>query len=229
MSKLSFISHCVAYYAEHIGQNNTDIYELFKREGVIAFLENDYDDLHGMGMEYLMQMIDDYLGRKRVIVYHGSTLDIKEPRIITSEIGRDFGFAFYTTDIREQAERWAIRRAKLQSRNQNRPIPAIVNVYEWYREQNLKIKEYQDASFDWLEMVVNCRSNIGYRHDYDIVIGKIANDNVGETVSYVVQGIMRKEDAIERLKFEKINNQIAFCTEASLAQLKYVKSYTVEG
>ncbi len=67
MSKLSFISHCVAYYAEHIGQNNTDIYELFKREGVIDFLVSDYDDLHGMGMEYLMQMIDDFLGRKRGI------------------------------------------------------------------------------------------------------------------------------------------------------------------
>lgn len=39
-----------------------------------------------------------------------------------------------------------------------------------------------------------------------IVCGKIANDNVGETVSYVMQGIMRKEDAVERLKFEKINN-----------------------
>ena len=46
-------------------------------------------------------------------VYHGSTLEIIEPKIITSEVGRDFGFAFYTTDIREQAERWAVRRAKI--------------------------------------------------------------------------------------------------------------------
>ena len=193
MSKLSFISHCVAYYAEHIGQSNTDIYELFKREGVIDFLVSDYDDLHGMGMEYLMQMIDDYLGRKRVIVYHGSTLDIKSPRIIPSDVGRDFGFAFYTTDIREQAERWAIRRAKLQSRNQNRLIPAIVNVYEWYRGQNLRIKEFHDASMDWLEMVVKCRSDISYRHNFDIVIGKIANDNVGETVSYVYKALCVKK------------------------------------
>ena len=40
-----------------------------------------------------------------MIVYHGTTLEIQEPRILTSEMGRDFGFAFYTTDIREQAER----------------------------------------------------------------------------------------------------------------------------
>ena len=77
-------------------------------------------------------------------------------------------------------------------------------------------------------MVVSCRSDLSYKHEHDIVIGKIANDNVGETVAYVVQGIMRKEDAIERLKFEKINNQIAFCSERSLKQLKFIKSYIVE-
>ena len=61
----------------------------------------------------------------------------------------------------------------------------------------------------------------------NIVIGKIANDNVGETVSYVVQGIMRKEDAVERLKFEIIN-QIALCTKISLSQLRFSRSYQVE-
>ena len=69
---------------------------------------------------------------------------------------------------------------------------------------------------------------VDFSHEFDIVTGKIANDNVGETVSYVLQGIMRKEDAVERLKFEKINNQIAFCTENALKQLTFVKSYTVE-
>lgn len=34
-----------------------------------------------------------------MLVYHGTTLEIKEPKIMTTEIGRDFGFAFYTTDI----------------------------------------------------------------------------------------------------------------------------------
>lgn len=70
------------------------------------------------------------------------------------------------------------------------------------------------------------RNEIG--RDFDIVIGKIANDNVGETVSYVVQGIMRKEDAVKRLAFEKINNQIAFCTENSLEYLRFIESFEGE-
>jgi len=39
---------------------------------------------------------------------------------------------------------------------------------------------------------------------------------------------MRKEDALERLKFQKINNQFAFCTEKAISFLKFDSSYTVE-
>ncbi len=163
-----------------------------------------------------------------MLVYHGTTLEIKEPKIITTEIGRDFGFAFYTTDIKEQAERWALRRAKIQSRKSQNSVSAVVNIFDWERDIASDILEFDGASMEWLDMVVSCRSDLSYKHEHDIVIGKIANDNVGETVAYVVQGIMRKEDAIERLKFEKINNQIAFCSECSLKQLKFIKSYIVE-
>lgn len=163
-----------------------------------------------------------------MIVYHGTTIMIIEPRIIRSEIGRDFGFAFYTTDIKEQAERWAVRRAKIQARKLHKSCKAIVNIYEWTEDDTMNILQMSGDSMEWLDLVVNCRSNLDYHHDYDIVCGKIANDNVGETISYVVQGIMRKEDALERLKFEKINNQIAFCTEKALHSLKFLDSYEVD-
>ena len=57
--------------------------------------------------------------------------------------------------------------------------------------------------------------------------GKIANDRVGETVSYVVAGVMRREDAVERLRFQRINNQWAFYTEKAFATLRFVRSYDV--
>ena len=47
-----------------------------------------------------------------MILYHGSTVEVSVPQIIASDIGRDFGPAFYTTGIKAQAERWAVRRAK---------------------------------------------------------------------------------------------------------------------
>ena len=43
-----------------------------------------------------------------MILYHGSTMEVSQPHILKSEIGRDFGFAFYTTDIQAQAERLSL-------------------------------------------------------------------------------------------------------------------------
>lgn len=160
-------------------------------------------------------------------LFHGTTMEIQSPRIIRQEVGRDFGFAFFTTDIQSQAERWAVRRAKISSRISRETIKPIVNVYEWNPETILKVKAFDGPSLAWLDMVVKCRSDLNFQHPYDIVIGKIANDNVGETVGYVVQGIMRREDAVERLKFEQINNQLAFCTEAALKELRFLYAYEV--
>ena len=53
MSKLSFISFCIEHYAQHTHKSSDEVLDLLK---------DDYDDLHGMSMEYMMQMIDEYLG-----------------------------------------------------------------------------------------------------------------------------------------------------------------------
>ena len=69
-----------------------------------------------------------------MILYHGSTLEVQQPRILKSEIGRDFGFAFYTTDIQAQDERWARRRAMIENRRTKTKVQAIVSVYKWDEE-----------------------------------------------------------------------------------------------
>lgn len=165
-----------------------------------------------------------------MILYHGGCAEVREPRVIVSELGRDFGFAFYTTDIQAQAERWAVRKARVENRRRRGSALPVVSVYEWDEEaaRSMAIKRFDAPDMEWLDLVVHCRGDISYRHAYDIVIGKIANDNVGETVSYVMQGIMRREDAVERLRFEKINNQVAFCTEEALRTLHFVESYHPE-
>jgi hypothetical protein len=163
-----------------------------------------------------------------MILFHGSTLAVSEPKIIRSERGRDFGFGFYATDIYNQARRWALRKARIASvgrpaSSRNGAASAIISTYDFDESyfENLTVKRFPEPDMEWLELVCNCRNNPKYVHGFDVVIGKIANDNVGETVSYVAAGVMRKEDAIERLKFEKINNQTCFCSEKSLSFLRY--------
>lgn len=61
MSKLSFKTFCIEHYSHHIRKPSNEVYSLFEKEGVLELLTTDYEDLHGMGMEYLMQFIDEYL------------------------------------------------------------------------------------------------------------------------------------------------------------------------
>ena len=166
-----------------------------------------------------------------MILYHGSTVAVDEPRILESDAGRDFGFAFYTTDIKAQSERWAVRRAKYARKGGQGDALAVVSEYDFDEKAaraSLKVKDYPAVSLDWLDMVVKCRSSLTFKHGFDIMTGKIANDTVGEVVSYVVAGVMPREMALEKLKFQQINNQIAFCSPASLRFLKFIRSYEPE-
>ncbi|MBQ6472204.1 MAG: DUF3990 domain-containing protein [Victivallales bacterium] len=92
---------------------------------------------------------------------------------------------------------------------------------------DLSIQRFPEPSLEWIDFVVANRSSLTFRHGFDLVIGKIANDRVGETISYVVQGVMRREDALERLRFQQINNQFAFCTEKASTKLRFMRSYEV--
>ena len=157
-------------------------------------------------------------------LYHGSDVEVKEPKIIITESGRDFGFAFYVTPLKEQAERWAKRKAKYNKNN-----TPMVSVFEWNETTNdLNYKNFGNQNIEWLDLIIKCRSDIKYRHSYDIVEGKIADDDVGETILFVIKGFMRKEDALERLKFQEINSQLAFCSEKALENLEFVESYEVK-
>lgn len=159
-----------------------------------------------------------------MILYHGSNVEVKNPIIITSDKGRDFGFGFYLTPIKEQAERMAERKVKIEASGS-----PIISVFEWDEKiESLKYKCFSKPDLEWLEMIIKCRSDIKFKHDFDIVEGKIADDSVGETVLFVLDGVIKKEEAVERLKYQKINSQIAFCTEKSLKGLIFIKSYMVK-
>lgn len=163
-------------------------------------------------------------------LYHGSIVEVKEPRLIKSDKGRDFGVAFYTTEIRKQAERWAWRHAKINRINGIADAMAVVSVFDFddiEARKYLTWKDFPNADLAWLEFVLQCRSDNAFVHGYDVVTGKIANDRVGETISFVQQGVMRKEDALERLKYQHINSQCAFCTVKAINLLRFKCSYIV--
>lgn len=63
MSKTSFTAFCVEFYANHVGKMGPEVYAEFEKSGLLRELGEDYEDLHGMGMEALMQLFDERLGK----------------------------------------------------------------------------------------------------------------------------------------------------------------------
>lgn len=90
--------------------------------------------------------------------------------------------------------------------------------------QKIRVKTFDSYSMDWLDFVVECRQNNGFRHNYDLVIGKIADDEVGETIQAIVDGLAPKDFALSKLVFMPANNQICFSTIEALKYLNFVKA-----
>ena len=58
-----FIVMCVEQYAASMNKDSGDIYPILLDSGVISDLEEDYEDLHGMSMTYLLDYISGILRR----------------------------------------------------------------------------------------------------------------------------------------------------------------------
>ena len=87
---------------------------------------------------------------------------------------------------------------------------------------DLKIKEFKGLDKEWLNMIKNNRLNGGIQHDYDVVIGPVADDNTMRTVALYVEGIYDEDMAIKQLKFSKSNNQVSIHTSKALSKLEFI-------
>ena len=159
-----------------------------------------------------------------MILFHGGTDRIEKPAIRPSLANRDFGAGFYCTDIKSQAEKWAQRQGRIRKRS------ATLNIYQFdidSAKHNTNYRILEGYTVEWLELVIACRKNSQYIHGFDVVFGKIANDDVGETVQAVLEGLMPFDFALQRLVFMEANNQYCFCTKKSLEFLEFVESEEV--
>ncbi len=145
------------------------------------------------------------------MVYHGGYIEISSPEIIQGKYTKDFGMGFYCTEIYEQAIRWA-----------NRYETAIVSVYDFKPTVDLKILDFSEMTEDWLDFVV--KSRIGNVHDYDIVSGPMANDQIYNYVSDYINGILTKEQFWVLAKFKHPTHQICFCSAKALNCISFIKS-----
>lgn len=150
----------------------------------------------------------------KMTVYHGSYLAVKKPEILTGKNTKDFGPGFYCTIIREQAERWA-----------KRYDTPMLNIYTVRMDTALKILEFKEMTEAWLNFIIDCRH--GVSHDYDIVIGAMANDQIYNYIADYIDGIITREQFWSLARFKYPTHQINFCTLEALKCLEFKSSTEV--
>lgn len=147
-------------------------------------------------------------------IYHGSDVVVEKPQILKSNRLLDFGIGFYTTSNKEQAVRWGEK--VILRNNTDKRILTVYNFDIEKAKEKLKIIEFTLADEKWLNFITANRSGKETSEEYDIVIGPVADDNVYLTVKLFETGVLDKEEAIKRLKVEKLFDQILFHTEKAL-------------
>lgn len=155
-------------------------------------------------------------------LYHGTNAEIAQIDLNKSKVGKDFGFGFYLSAERAQAEEIAARKFEQQG-------VGTAKVYEYeFDEQLLQNGELSVCHFDgyseeWAEFVLQNRKNRtrNQLHSFDVVIGPIADDTVGFQIRKFTQGIITLHQFIDELKYMKgITFQYFFATEKAINHLK---------
>jgi len=113
--------------------------------------------------------------------------------------------------LKEQAEKWAIK--------YDTPV---INKYEYRENKSMNIKEFTLMTEEWLDFIIDCRS--GKKHEYDIVIGAMADDQVYNFITDLLNGNITRQAFWELAKFRHPTHQIAFCTEKSLECINFVEA-----
>lgn len=156
-----------------------------------------------------------------MIVYHGSTEIVKKPDIKHSYRPLDFGKGFYVTTVKEQAQRWARRKADIL-----RSDKAIINVYCMCDDiREFRVKFFDEDLVEWIDFVCRCRDGEKDYLKYDLVFGKVANDKVFRVVDMYHMGIWDKERALKEIKVYSFYDQIAFITQKAIDKLLSFESF----
>ena len=138
-----------------------------------------------------------------MILYHGSNIEISQIDIDKGRKGKDFGKGFYLSEDIKQAEKMA----SLTTFRQGKGVP-VVSKFMFDEsilngKSDIKIKQFGGYTIEWAEFILlnrNNNTNI-QAHDYDIVIGPIADDTVGLQLRRFIQGYINISQLVNELSY----------------------------
>ena len=198
-------------YAEKYDLTGNEVAELFHKNQVFEKMLIQHEYLHQISFEEVMEYVEKVIAEdsRELVVYHGTCSDFDKIDLKKSHNRRDFG---------SQSKEWAYRLSLREKKNR-------YYVYEFVFQEvdALRVKRFDTLNEEWLEFIKLNRSKGGLQHEYDVVIGPGADDNTMETVQLYIANILTAKEAVERLRYSKVNNQVSFHTEKALEYLKPVR------
>ena len=158
-------------------------------------------------------------------IYHGSIEIVENPEIRQPNRSLDYGSGFYTTTSFAQAHK------PHNPTKKQKPVPKrYVNVNQFDHKvfDSMKVLLFKKPNEEWVNFVMKNRTERGFTHDYDIVYGPVADDNVYTQFTLYEGGIISMPTLIQELKTYKLVDQYLFHTERALVAIKYVESIEVK-
>ncbi len=156
-------------------------------------------------------------------LYHGTNIVFDKIDLRKSKPNKDFGQGFYLSPDYGQALNMA--KIKMEQQQEGEPVVMEFEVEE-ENMNDLHTLVFDDYSEQWAEFILANRNNSTGApvHDYDIVIGPIANDRVGVQLWKYENQLIDMSTLVSKLKYMKgLTVQYFFGTEKALVILKRVR------
>lgn len=154
-----------------------------------------------------------------MILYHGTNTEFNEIDVRKSNPYKDFGQGFYLTGIEEQARNLANKKARI--------FGGTPTVMKFMFDENLltetsdiNVLRFTSPNIDRAGFIYKNRNRqSAFRHDYDIVIGPIADDGVAYLLGRYEEGTITLEELAKELEYKQLNSQYFFGTNRAIKLL----------
>lgn len=154
-------------------------------------------------------------------LYHGSNVEIESIDLARGRRGKDFGKGFYANPDYMQA----VEFCSSVIRREGVGIPTVTSFdFDESALNVLNVTRFDGYSKEWAEFILLNRNNTSDvpAHDYDIVVGPIADDGVGTQIRRLSRGFITFDAFLEELKYSKVSIQYFFGTEEAIKYLKKI-------
>ncbi len=153
-------------------------------------------------------------------LYHGSNVEIKEIDLNKCRPYKDFGKGFYLTAIKVQAEQMARRTSAIYGGEG--VITEFIFDYDTAQlDANISIKHFDKPNKEWALFVMANRKRLSTQpyHNFDIVIGPVADDTIATLFRNFDNGVIDIDMLVSGLQYKDVSSQYLFHTQNSLKYL----------